>query len=192
MELDWGQHSTSQKLPRWIHHEMQGTRSVWITRAWPPYVHKHGWLFKKSTKTPSLDSGNQDGTQWVQHQYGSVPLVLSERKPIINTVNPTQHNPRREKTSMIHNVSLSSGSQQLENPLGDHGAIIGKLLEIKYSHTPLSPLQRAWSWWTWLGSYHEEHKIFGDQVPWRCVLRIRLTTRFVPTPEYLHLVDFAC
>ena len=92
-------------------------------------------------------------------------------------------------------VSLSSGPQQLENPLGDHGAIIGKLLEIKYSHTPLSPLQCAWSWWTRLGSYHEEHMIFSDQVPWRRVLCIALTvkgTRFEPTPEYLHPVDFAC
>ena len=75
---------------------------------------------------------------------------------------------------MTHTVSLSSGSQQLENPLGDHGAIIGKLLGIKYNHTPLSPLQRAQSWWTRLGSYHEEQKIFGDQVSWRRVLRIAL------------------
>ena len=73
--------------------------------------------------------------------------------------------------------------------------LLAKLLEIKYSHTPLSPLQCAWSWWTRLGSYHEEQKIFSDQVPWRRVLCIALTvkgTRFEPTPEYLHPVDFAC
>ena len=86
---------------------------------------------------------------------------MLERKPIINTVQPylTQFE-KRKKASMTQTILLSSGSQQLENPLGDHGAIIGKLLEIKYSHTPLSPLQRGWSWWTRLGSYHEEQKIF--------------------------------
>jgi hypothetical protein len=53
------------------------------------------------------------------------------------------NHPRRENASMIHLVSLSRGSQQLDNPLGDQEAIIDKLLEIKYSYTPLSPLQRA-------------------------------------------------
>jgi hypothetical protein len=58
-------------------------------------------------------------------------------------------------------VSLSRGSQQLDNPLGDHEAVIGKLFDIKnkYSYTPLSPLQRTWSWWTQLGSHlHEDSR----------------------------------
>ena len=38
MELDWGQHSNSDKVPRWIPYDMQGTLRVWITRAWPPYA----------------------------------------------------------------------------------------------------------------------------------------------------------
>ena len=97
MEIDWGQHSTSQKLPRWIHHDMQGTLRVWITRAWPPYAHKHGWLFKKSAKTPSPKSGNQDGTQWVRQHYGSAPLVPSE-KHVIKTVQSS------EKRKCIHDT----------------------------------------------------------------------------------------
>ena len=119
------------------------------------------------------------------------PLLCHQK----NMSSRQYNHPRRENASMIHLVSLSRGSQQLDNPLCDQEAIIGKLLENKYSHTPWSPLQRAWSWWTWLGLNHEEQNIFGYQVPQWCVLRIAFTvkgTRFVPTPEYIHPMDFAC
>ena len=87
----------------------------------------HGWLFKKSTRKPSPETGNQDGTQWVWQQYGSTPLVMSERKPIINTVQPyLTQSEKRKKASMTQTILLSSGSQQLAHPLGDHRAIIGK------------------------------------------------------------------
>ena len=183
MELDWGQHSTNQKLPRWIYHYMQGTLRVWITRAWPPYAHKHGWLFIKSTKTSSPDPGNQDGTQWVRQHYGSAPLVPSE-KPVIKTVQsyPTQSK-KRKHIHDTHCITLKRISIAWQ-PLG-----------WSWSNTPLSPLQCAWSWWTWLGSNHEEQNIFSDQVPWRRVLHKALTVkgiRFVPTPEYIHPMDFAC
>ena len=102
MKLDWGQHSTSQKLSRWIHHDMQGTLRVWITRAWPHYAHKHGWLFKKSAKTPSPKSGNQDGTQWVRQHYGSAPLVPSE-KPGIEIV---QSSEKRKHIHDTHCITL--------------------------------------------------------------------------------------
>ena len=143
----------------------------------------HGWLFKKSTKKPSPEIGNQDGTQWVRQHNGSAPLVPSE-KPVIKTVQsyPTQSKKRKHihDTPCITLKRISIAWQ----PLG-----------WSWSNTPLSPLQCAWSWWTWLGSNHEEQNIFSDQVPWRRVLHKALTVkgiRFVPTPEYIHPMDFAC
>jgi len=118
------------------------------------------------------------------------PLLCHQK----NMSSRQYNHPRRENASMIHLVSLSRESQQ-HNPMRYHEAIIDKLLEIKYSYTPLSPLQCVWSWWLRLGSNHEEQNIFGDQVPWRHVLHVALTvkgTRIVPAPGYIHPMDFAC
>jgi hypothetical protein len=142
---------------------MWGTLRVWITRAWQPYAHKQGWLLK----CPPGHLLRSPGTKMEPSEFNSTmaqPLLCRQKRNLsLIQHSPTQHHPRREEASMIYTVSLSRGPHQLNNPLGDHEAIIGKLLEIKnkYRYTPLSPLQRAWSWWTWLCSQlHEDSRRF--------------------------------
>jgi len=155
MELDWGQHSNSDKVPRWIPYDMQGTLRVWITRAWPPYARL---TFQKVyQKTFSGD-----------------------REPRWNPVSPTivwlsTSCAVRKETYYQYSEPYPTQSEKRKNIHDTHG------ITLKWTSTAWKPL--GWSWSNYRQTARDQVQSYSF-VPTTMCLELVDAIRFVPWGAY--------